>query len=527
MGGGDPRQPHPRRWLNEQSCKYHVHTQKMELAHHRYPPDWPAHQYSLEHHLASAAPPQQRQRVTRAEADLTVVLSNFSLFCIAGKTFSRRRFWYDLIHDASIWNNSTAQQPVVVPLQAGLCGHPWADVRGSFRPRNTILLTEVKSSGVHSSLVVPFVVTRPRWLVDERVPGPSTLPWAERKLLFFAGHVPKLFQSKTRYLLWKQLRRDPRATTHSWTIQCTVGSYRACHLSDEQIGAKGRAIAAANPALLPHSNAKDGVVAFLASHCHYAGCSNTSSCDASLTRPSSAKLALKVFRRRCAPYFRHVNYTDEAADMERDAATDRARARMQNRGVQLAGSSAQTTLNADTAQVDDAYLRNVMGHRFCVVAPGDTWSTKKISETIALGGAGGCIPVLVVPSSDLASALPRFLPYTSWLDYCSIAYLVTDKAAQADFSAVAARLAAVPEREAQLKLRALNAVQDAFVIRTPTSSGRRPRLSATDFVYGVACEAAKRSRTPASSVSQGVEAGKRPPIPMPIAGGDHTRCLLA
>ena len=38
-----------------------------------------------------------------------------------------------------------------------------------------------------------------------------------------------------------------------------------------------------------------------------------------------------------------------------------------------------------------------MSHRFCLVAPGDFTSTHKITETIAIAAAGGCLPVLVLP----------------------------------------------------------------------------------------------------------------------------------
>ena len=52
----------------------------------------------------------------------------------------------------------------------------------------------------------------------------------------------------------------------------------------------------------------------------------------------------------------------------------------------------------DTRSLPHAeYLRLAMGHRFCLVAPGDYPSTHKVAEAMALGGSGGCIPVFVVP----------------------------------------------------------------------------------------------------------------------------------
>ncbi|KOO30120.1 hypothetical protein Ctob_013304 [Chrysochromulina tobinii] len=61
--------------------------------------------------------------------------------------------------------------------------------------------------------------------------------------------------------------------------------------------------------------------------------------------------------------------------------------------------------------------------------PRDFVATHKITEAMALGGSGGCIPVFV-----LARSTPNghgMLPYTRWLDYCSVAYvgLSTDAAA--------------------------------------------------------------------------------------------------
>ena len=36
-----------------------------------------------------------------------------------------------------------------------------------------------------------------------------------------------------------------------------------------------------------------------------------------------------------------------------------------------------------------------MAHKYCLVVPGDFPGTPKIAEMLALGGAGGCIPVFV------------------------------------------------------------------------------------------------------------------------------------
>jgi hypothetical protein len=60
---------------------------------------------------------------------------------------------------------------------------------------------------------------------------PPRVPWVERKLLFFAGHVPKLYLRSTRYLIWRQARTHPNVTAVSSTLACTVGAYSTVRLS--------------------------------------------------------------------------------------------------------------------------------------------------------------------------------------------------------------------------------------------------------------------------------------------------------
>ena len=98
-------------------------------------------------------------------------------------------------------------------------------------PADVILVTDRLTRALRGrptpSFVTPFVVSRPPWLIGAASP-PTPPPWEVRKLLFFAGHVPKLFVSPIRYLLWRQLRRSPHATTLSHSIVCSVGSYAVC-----------------------------------------------------------------------------------------------------------------------------------------------------------------------------------------------------------------------------------------------------------------------------------------------------------
>ena len=59
-------------------------------------------------------------------------------------------------------------------------------------------------------------------------PPPRAPAWERRKLLFFSGHVPKLFNNPVRYRLWRALRASPLATVRSSTIGCNVGAYNVC-----------------------------------------------------------------------------------------------------------------------------------------------------------------------------------------------------------------------------------------------------------------------------------------------------------
>ena len=86
-------------------------------------------------------------------------------------------------------------------------------------------------------VVVPAVVARPRWLVSGDagdVAGkygaspPEPRQWAERRLAFFAGHVPRLFISPLRYLIWKQIRNLPGVTAISHTLDCSIAAYAVC-----------------------------------------------------------------------------------------------------------------------------------------------------------------------------------------------------------------------------------------------------------------------------------------------------------
>ena len=106
------------------------------------------------------------------------------------------------------------------------------------------------------------------------------------------------------------------------------------------------------------------------------------------------------------------------------------------------------------------------------------------------------------------------------LSRCSIAYLVSETTVRQRLAPVLDQLEAISETEAHGKQQALNDVRDAFVCRSPgtgssSSSGSSldVRLTAPDYLLGVACDAARQAKT-----------GSKPS--MPIAGGDHSRCFF-
>ena len=156
----------------------------------------------------------------------------------------------------------------------------------------------------------------------------------------------------------------------------------------------------------------------------------------------------------------------------------------------------------------EEYLSLARSHRFCLVAPGDFVSTHKITEALALGGSGGCIPVFV-----LAKRTPHghgMLPYTRWLDYCSVSYLISEHAARTDLGPALRRLAAVTAAEAAAKAAALRAVHAAFTFREGSSVGAP---SAPEYVLGDICAAARRFRATGDATST-------------LAGGDLASCTL-
>lgn len=351
------------------------------------------------------------------------------------------------------------------------------------------------------TVVSPFVVSEPGWLVQPagsratRPTGHARVVWAARsgRLIFMAGHVPKIGFRRTRFRLWQQLQREPRATVLSPTLACSVGSYHVCRMDDGFLQRQNKT--------------------FFDSFCH-PFCGTHLGASQPLGTKWSRKLnRSKISRVHCGG---PMNKRVTAAVMYRNLRS----ACKAHDPLDVDFAAVLPAMVRDTRRLThSAYLESAMSHRFCLIAPGDFVSTHKISESIVIGGAGGCIPVIVLPrvlkdgggqtvrsDRSLGPSVAMHLPYSRWLDYCSIAYLVAESTALTDFASVLERLSRVTSEEAAAKHAALRVVREAFVFRFG-STPEQP--TAAEYILDEACALARRSSNP-----------------MPVAGGDHGKCTL-
>ena len=316
--------------------------------------------------------------------------------------------------------------PRVVVLTSFECPPPYRPLSS---PAEDDLIVLLDQNPRAYDVVTPYVVSQPPWLAA--VPGAQMPPvpsWSSRKLLFFAGHTPKLTQSLTRYLLWKQMRRSPHVTALSSTIGCNVASYEVCE-------------------------SPDAIANDYGSFCHR-WCGSKIMCTG----------GAQPLRRQCETVRRYVNFSDEREDL-------------------LAASGQGRLTHA-------AYLSLARSHRFCLVAPGDFVSTHKITEAMAIGGSGGCIPVFVLPATlrgrPGVSGAVGALPYTSWLDYCAVSFVIDERRARYDAATMVERLLAVTPSEADAKLRELARVRAAFVFHEGSSPSQP---TAAEYILDEACKA--------------------------------------
>ena len=247
----------------------------------------------------------------------------------------------------------------------------------------------------------------------------------------------------------------------SSTLACTVGAYDACQTSSAEIRTRN--------------------VSFFRTFCHQRcvplnnpGIDPTKAAMCGVSDRLPLPAARAQFHRLCSKY-RSIDFASELPHMLRD-----------------------------TRKLPHAvYLSYAMSSRFCLIAPGDFESTHKITEAMALGGAGGCIPIFVIQARsrrklDVQEDIATLLPYTRWLDYCETAYFVKASTAASNMSAVLARLDSISASEGQAKLAALRRVRNAFLFR----SGSVQRPSAPHFIISEACAAARQWRASGSAVNR-------------------------
>ena len=378
----------------------------------------------------------------------------------AGKLFrseTAKRLLWESLHEAADALNTSVPRAIVHTNNE--CPPAWSNTKRGVSLDTLMLADRVRRP---QDGVVPFVLSRPAWLLgDAPVPSellPST-PWASRKLVLFAGHVPKLYINPTRYLLWRAWRRElERVSIYTKDIACALTAHHICTQPERWEAER------------------------------------TTFCQKDCGTTRTCKSSVQAMQRECR-FYKKVPWDDELPDVP---ATNRALPK-------------------------ESYFKAAMGHRFCVIAPGDYPSTPKITEFVAVGAAGGCLPVVVVPS-PVRDGARRQLPYAStWLDYCEIAFIVPESAVgnSTEMRLVLGRLNAVTEEAAEAKRAALRRVRDAFVARQAPSSQRSDaRPNVADFLLHEACHLAARHRAVRLDGAKG--AGKR------HGGGLRLgRCLLA
>lgn len=435
-------------------CRLFVHdlhaTHEYRLPEQLLPPSWQHNQYAAELWVQRALRSHPWRVPTADAADLIVVAANFSLYCVVSM-YKQRALWKVLVDDKLLFPLTAANRSAhkFLTMQYAGCKPPWI---GSRKPSDIILLKEHVPTHSQKAVVSPFVVSRPDWLTGVASTREPTLPWAKRKLLFFAGHVPKPYIRVTRYLIWRQCRRDPRVTAISSTLSCQIGTFAKCDQPIAQLAKENNS--------------------FWLTHCR-AFCGPKTTCMSSARRKPKANMQgfLKACARMRSPrLIQGVNFSEELPDILRD-----------------------------TRKVSHSeYLSMAMNHRFCLIAPGDWVSTHKVTEAMAIGGSGGCIPVFVVPGrslSDMENFAATMLPYTRWHDYCSTSYFVTEFGAKLNFSRTLERLDAIGDVEATMKWKHLKQVKDAFVFRDD-STYEKP--TAPHFILGEACAAARCARAGAA-----------------------------
>lgn len=337
------------------------------------------------------------------------------------------------------WLNSSlartaVRPPIAVQLNTGC-------EKSSFWDANLLRLTDSffgADLDHQRSALVPYVLSRPQMARGSDMLRSVTLGlprWSERLLIHFVGHVPKFYISTTRMLIWTQISREPDVTARSHTVRCHLAPFTICD------------------------------------------------------HPERLDVEFKTY---CAPYCGGIGTTPSNPCRRRNAnLLKKDCARFRQYGVNATRHLNQ--LNANRTRQSghlpyDSWLREAAAHRFCVVARGDHPGTPKLADFVLLGAAGGCIPLVVVPTQFARGKPTPALPYGRWIDWCSAAVIVSETTAEKNFSGkVLPRLRAMSEREAAQKQRALDTIRDAFYWRVEAG-----RPSGADYALAEACVLARQ-----------------------------------
>lgn len=322
-------------------------------------------------------------------------------------------------------------------------------------PARAHIVSEMMHSAVSraNDLLAPKVVSQPDWLVG-RAPAAARMPWAQRRLVFMAGHIPAPYLSTLRWHLWRQLYADHRATVRHHDLAKLV-MYASCAHPDSAF--------TSHPKLLLEDCAR-----FCAAHPHAEEpCIPSPEGRKACVPPEGWHLGDGVlrtaadvakFRRLCRHNFDPHNFTATWA-----AAGEHVI------GKRLA---------------PEAYMEKVMSHRFCIASKGDYPATRKFIEYMAAAAVGGCLPLIVA-----SRTWSRVMPYADLVNYCDVAFVISAGEASRNMSGVLERLASVTDEEAQRRQRNALALLDAFVYRND-SSIEEP--SAAEVAIAQMCTRARR-----------------------------------
>ena len=149
-------------------------------------------------------------------------------------------------------------------------------------------------------------------------------------------------------------------------------------------------------------------------------------------------------------------------------------------------------------------------------------AVQRLLDCFEIGGYMLSSRVILLPRGSPKLGTPQMLPYSRWLDWCSIAYFAPESLARraTGMELLLQRLRAVGQDEARGKLRALAATREAFTMRQGRSASEP---SAAEYLLGEMCDLGRRHR---AARAAGNQVGNGSASAAGGAGGDLTRCLL-